>query len=215
MKTKLSIFKIIIIILTGFLISSFTPKIKAGETLFSYEKTPKTKPIVGMYYYLIPESETKCSKDFPEGLSFFFEQVGGYDEYSAVNQLEKELNIDLSIFQNTFVDDIEIFKSMEEFGEIDDYKVEFKKHERKTRIKVEFVITLLLKFKNKIETNKNFASKIKFNNNKDLPKSVRELCPPEIKYYKSGEFLNDINTLIFTLKCFNDDEIKYFRFGYS
>lgn len=54
---------------------------------------------VGMSYSIEANVETKCKDDFPPGLSFFFEQIGGFGDKSMVTQVEKILDIDLSTFQ--------------------------------------------------------------------------------------------------------------------
>jgi hypothetical protein len=52
------------------------------------------------------ESEDTYDKEvpklsrFPNGLSFFFEQVGGYGDCAEVSQVSSILNIDLNLFQN-------------------------------------------------------------------------------------------------------------------
>ncbi|RPD49627.1 hypothetical protein DNI29_02165 [Hymenobacter sediminis] len=58
-----------------------------------------------MDYYLIPDQETDCENEFPERLSNFFEQVGGYDEHAEVSQVSRILQIDLSIFQQVSWED--------------------------------------------------------------------------------------------------------------
>jgi hypothetical protein len=52
-----------------------------------------------MSYFIVPNSETSCEGDFPDGLSFFFEQLEGYYETSEVSQVSELLEIDLSLFQ--------------------------------------------------------------------------------------------------------------------
>ena len=170
---------------------------------------------MGMYYYLIPETETNCTNDFPTGLSYFFEQVGGYGEYATVSQLENNVNIDLSLFQKTFTEDESMFKEMEEYGEIKNAEQEFKKHKENTRIATESILEVLIEFRNGLKKNKDFANTLKFNNDKKLPKKVRALCPPEIEYYKNGEFIKDLDILILTLECYKKDGIKYLRLGYA
>ncbi len=59
---------------------------------------------MGMSYYLVPDRQTNCKDDFGSGLTFFFEQVGGYGETAEVEQVSKILNIDLSIFQDVEYD---------------------------------------------------------------------------------------------------------------
>lgn len=66
---------------------------------------------MGMDYYIIPEIEVNCESEFPEGLSFFFEQVGGYEEYAEVSQVSKILQIDLSVFQEISYDDEEEYST--------------------------------------------------------------------------------------------------------
>ncbi|OON69226.1 hypothetical protein B0919_07950 [Hymenobacter sp. CRA2] len=53
-----------------------------------------------MNYFIQPDRELDCPNDFPEGLSYFFEQVGGYGEGSEVAQVSGLLGLDLSAFQH-------------------------------------------------------------------------------------------------------------------
>ncbi len=55
---------------------------------------------MGMSYFIVPNSKTSCEGGFPDGLSFFFEQLEGYYETSEVSQVSEILDIDLSLFQN-------------------------------------------------------------------------------------------------------------------
>ncbi|WP_157887199.1 hypothetical protein [Hymenobacter sp. PAMC 26628] len=55
---------------------------------------------MGMDYYISPNTEVKCENEFPERLSQFFEQIGGYGEFAEATQISKILDIDLSIFQD-------------------------------------------------------------------------------------------------------------------
>ena len=183
--------------------------------LNSFLITKNEKSNMGMYYYLIPETETECTTDFPSGLSYFFEQVGGYGEYATVSQLETELNIDLSLFQNTFTNDESMFKEMEEYGQIENAEKEFINHKKKTRIKTESILKLLIDFKKALKLSNDFAKKIKFNNDESLTEKIRVLCPPKIEYYNNGNFLNDINSLISTIECYKKDGVKNLRLGYE
>lgn len=56
---------------------------------------------MGMDYYLYSDLGSYPDHGFPEKLSYFFEQLGGYGERSLVAQTEKLLNIDLGLFQKT------------------------------------------------------------------------------------------------------------------
>lgn len=62
---------------------------------------------MGMDYYIVPDGQTECSNDFPEELSYFFEQVGGYGEYAQVEQVSKILQIDLSLFQQMSYEELD------------------------------------------------------------------------------------------------------------
>jgi hypothetical protein len=55
---------------------------------------------MGMSYFIIPNKKTSCNDYFPDGLSFFFEQIGGYDDKAEVAQVSEILHIDLSVFQD-------------------------------------------------------------------------------------------------------------------
>ena len=98
---------------------------------------------MGMNYYITANVETECKGNFPSGLSFFFEQIGGYGEKSMVSQVEQILDIDLSTFQSyDFIEnedtDSIYWKDINEF---------------------EKTINLLLK---KIKSNSNYYEEVKY-----------------------------------------------------
>nr|WP_315247601.1 hypothetical protein [uncultured Flavobacterium sp.] len=105
---------------------------------------------MGMYYNIeLKNNEEIGYIDFPYSLSYFFEQIGGYEDKSIVSQIEKILKIDLSIFQKTYNDDFEDFDN-----EID---------ENHFWINIEELINKLEEFKDKAEMNKNYFSKVVLN----------------------------------------------------
>src|SRR5262245_53564802 len=63
---------------------------------------------MSMNYFIFSDLDLEDNYDeeilklssFPHGLSFFFEQVGGYGERAEVSQVSRILNIDLDLFQN-------------------------------------------------------------------------------------------------------------------
>lgn len=57
-----------------------------------------------MTYSIHPDKPTSCKDDFPDRLSSFFEQVGGYGEKAEVVQVGLILRIDLSVFQDVGYD---------------------------------------------------------------------------------------------------------------
>jgi len=170
---------------------------------------------MGMYYYLIPDRETNCKDDFPSRLSYFFEQVGGYDEYATVSQLEDQLQIELSLFQNTYNDDYSSFEFMEEMGNIENAEKEFIKHKEKTKITTESILNVLLEFQKKLNIDKDFYKKLNFNDNNNLPQDMKILYPPRIDYYSNGNFLKDINSLIKVIQCYKQNGVEYVRLGYA
>ena len=66
---------------------------------------------MGKDYYIFTDKETDCTDDFPEGLSNFFEQVGGFGDTAEAEQVSRILGIDLSIFQDVQPADADIRKS--------------------------------------------------------------------------------------------------------
>lgn len=109
---------------------------------------------MGMYYNIeLKNNEEIGYIDFPHSLSYFFEQIGGYEDKSIVRQIEKILKIDLSLFQKTYNDDFEDFDN-----EID---------ENDFWINIEELINKLEEFKDKAEMNKNYFSKVILNPNDD------------------------------------------------
>lgn len=162
-----------------------------------------------MNYYISANIETECGDKFPSGLSFFFEQIGGYGDESMVSQVEKILEVDLSNFQEfTKMDDedsdIVTWQSIEVF---------------------EQVINSLL---TKIEDNPEYYKSVIYHPNPILPidgyfttpaefeevvkrrqKSQEEYekhpmygYPNDDGYLSSGEFVNDLKVLKSILECY-------------
>lgn len=61
-----------------------------------------------MNYLIELDNNYQDKKSFPDILSYFFEQAGGYGDASVVCQIEKILNIDLSIFQRIYYIESEV-----------------------------------------------------------------------------------------------------------
>ena len=68
---------------------------------------------MGLSYFIVPDKKVSCEDRFPEGLSLFFQQIGGYHGNSEVSQVSKILDIDLNAFQNCD-QDFEIRNTAEE-----------------------------------------------------------------------------------------------------
>ncbi|MFD2161500.1 hypothetical protein ACFSJU_03795 [Paradesertivirga mongoliensis] len=97
-----------------------------------------------MYYSIEANVKTSCEGQFPEGLSHFFEQIGGYGDKSMASQVEKVLKIDLSLFQHyDFVDNPKPSSA---------YWLEIRKMQG-----------LLSSLKSKIRANPNYHKHVKYN----------------------------------------------------
>jgi hypothetical protein len=158
---------------------------------------------VGTEYSLEANVKTNCNDDFPPKLSFFFEQIGGFGDKSMVSQVEKILNIDLSIFQEyDFYDNEE---SSEKYW--------------KNIIKFENVIDRLI---SKIKANPKYYEKLKYNpikleyafssDSNEMKKIKAEKqeyenhpmygYPYDNKYLSTNAIVKDLETLKIILKCY-------------
>ena len=81
----------------------------------------KPPPSMGMSYFIIPNKKTSCKDDFPDGLSFFFEQIGGYDDKAEVAQVSEILHINLSVFQDVEYDPEDHAEADKHWHDIDSF----------------------------------------------------------------------------------------------
>ena len=121
---------------------------------------------MGSHYIIeLKNNQENGYVDFPYPLSYFFEQIGGYDDKSIVSQIEKILDIDFSIFQKTYNPEMGFDEELEEFEGFDVEDVE-----NEMWVDIDELINKLIEFKNKTEENKNYFSKVVFN-----PKDERNI----------------------------------------
>lgn len=186
---------------------------------------------MGMDYYIITSPELMDDSDFPEGLSYFFEQIGGYDKYSMVSQLEKILTIDLSLFQN-----------IDHSQECDDTTDPVWQN-------IQSVIEKIVEFKTSLNSNADYAYKVKFNSEhphsrlkkiaderrkSGTLKSEFEVLdeimngnidpndfgdenrnyPPDTGYLREGRLMKDLDELEMTLKALKTNGIDKIKFLY-
>lgn len=168
-----------------------------------------------MDYYIESNIKTRCKDDFPSGLSFFFEQLGGFDEKSMVSQVEKILKIDLSTFQDYDFD-----------GEENPNK-----HWKNINAFEKTIDDLLLK----IKADPNYYKKVKFNTidppdygfssdkikmerirqkQREYEKSPLFGFPIDNGYLSSNEFVSDLNQLKNILKCYKKYGATKIKLGY-
>lgn len=177
---------------------------------------------MGMSYDIIPNKQTKCANDFGNGLSFFFEQVGGYDEKAAVEQISQILKLDLSLFQ-------EIDYNYDDANDIE-------KHWHP----LDTVSSLVDTFIHKILTHPDYYKQVHHNpddRNKQVDeenrlwqlsdtverdKQIEALhqqpfyyYPPDHGYLSQGRLLKDLRILKKTLDCYKKNGVTKIRFEYT
>ena len=133
---------------------------------------------MGMDYYLESDNEYESDKDFPEGLSYFFEQLGGYGETSMVAQVSEILGINLDLFQQTYYEGMEDDYEEEELDG-DDYWIDLGTLQNKVQ---EFIA--------KIEQKPDYYREVKFEG---------KYYPEDTGYLSGGNLLHDLRDLAQTL----------------
>ncbi|MCM0664514.1 hypothetical protein [Flavobacterium tyrosinilyticum] len=168
-----------------------------------------------MDYYIEANGKTNCKDDFPSGLSFFFEQVGGFEEKSMVMQVEKILKINLSIFQDY---DFE--------GEENSSK-----HWKNIKTFEKTIDDLLLK----IKANPDYYKKVKYNSanppsygystdkkemermkkqQREYEKSPLFGYPADNGYLSSKKFVEELNQLKSILNCYKKHGATKIKLSY-
>ena len=168
----------------------------------------------GMDYYIESNVKSTCKDDFPSGLSFFFEQIGGFGEKSMVNQVEKILKIDLSTFQD--------YDSEAE--------EDSKKYWKNINVFEKTIDNLLLK----IKANPNYFKKVMYNpiyenytfssdknerekNNqkqREYEKNPLHGFPNDNGYLSSNKFVAELNQLKNILKCYKKHGATKIKLSY-
>ena len=177
---------------------------------------------MGMTYDIIPNKQTKCANDFGNGLSFFFEQVGGYGETAEVEQVSQVLKIDLSVFQDV------------------DYNYDDKADVAEHWHDIDSLSLLVDTFINKIAFQPDYYKQIHHNptdRNKQIDEESRlwQLAdtverdkkiealhqqpfyyyPNDYGYLSQGRLLKDLHTLKRTLDCYKKNGVTKVRFEYT
>ena len=189
---------------------------------------------MGMDYYVIPEVETACQNDFPDNLSFFFEQVGGYGEYAEVSQVSRILQIDLSVFQEISYDDEEYYDGPVDEDEADESPEDASIIWHDTTTVVRIIDNLLAK----IAAFPDYYKQILHNPNRKqdldalrqvtasgdegrIQQDLEELeskplfsYPSDYGYLSKGEIVEDLKVLRKTLMCYEDNGVSRFKFMY-
>jgi hypothetical protein len=185
-------------------------------------KTKNNLSTIGMSYEIIPNKQTNCANDFGNGLSFFFEQVGGYGETAEVEQVSNILKIDLAVFQDV------------------DYNYDDQNDIAEHWHDLDSLISTVNIFIKKINNHPNYYKEVHHNpadRNKQLDEESKlwELTdtaerdrkiealhklpfyyyPPDYGYLSKGRILKDLNILKKTLGCYKKDGVTKIRFEYT
>jgi len=184
-------------------------------------KQQHKSPGMGMSYDIIPNKKTACTNQFPGGLSFFFEQVGGYGEHAEVEQVSRILKIDLSIFQDI------------------DYNYEDSSDVERHWHNIDTIANVIDSFISKISSNPYYYTHVKHNPNRakqlDEEEKLMHLIdtaqlnsrleqlrnqplyyyPPDLGFLSNRRLSKDLSTLKTILNCFKKDGVTKVRFEYS
>ena len=153
-----------------------------------------------MCYSIESDIETDFKEDFeedlqgffPDSLTYFFEQYGGYEENSMVSQVEKILDIDLSLFQNTWHPEMEY-----------DEDIDAESHEFWIAIsEIKNCVTLFLQ---KIAANPTYYNQVNY---------IGEYFPDDHGYLSSNQLNRDLDWMLATLNQLEKEEAKKIRFVY-
>ncbi|MDQ3108285.1 MAG: hypothetical protein M3R17_00175 [Bacteroidota bacterium] len=167
-------------------------------------------------YFIFCDDENKESFTFPGGLSFFFEQYGGFDNQSEVAQLSVLLQIDLSVFQQYDVP---------ESDEVTWHEISVVKN------KMEEFIAKLKSAPSVFQSIKYGSESSQFPNElmqagqardvKRLQELIRQMqndpqatYPLNRGYIESGNLINDLTALDAKLKESEQDGVKKIKFLY-
>ena len=174
---------------------------------------------MSMTYFLVPDKKGSCSDDFPDGLSYFFEQIGGFDEKAEVAQVSRVLQIDLSVFQDVeynYEDEKEVKKhwhNLPEFASIVDILI----------AKIKMTPDYYKKVIHDPDYQKHLEESIRIGSSGDTTQYSQWLkeveksnyyYPPDHGYLREGRILKDLNDLKKTLDCYQKNGVIRVRIEY-
>lgn len=176
---------------------------------------------MGMSYSIVPNKPTTCANNFASGLSFFFEQVGGYEETAEVEQVSKILKINLVIFQDV------------------DYNYQDKKDVEKHWHPISTTSSVVDEFIQKLVAHPGYYKQVHHNPDRakqlaaeqklwditdtaERSKQLEQLrkqpfyyYPPDYGYLSQGRLLRDLYALKKVLDCFKKSGVTKIRFEYN
>lgn len=162
-----------------------------------------------MDYYIETKEETEEEFDFPEGLSYFFEQLGGYGNTSMVSQVERILNIDLSLFQKTYHPDDkydEDFDDDPDSSRDDDESDDEDYNSDSFWLSVDDIQAVTREFILKIAESPEYHAYVKYEG---------MLYPEDTGYLSTGEILGDLRELDATISKIKEQKCTEIRLVYA
>jgi hypothetical protein len=141
---------------------------------------------MGMNYNFYPPPSKDNTKDiFPSNFGWFSERVGAFDEYSEFKQLEKILNIDLTLLNSCEYDSDDFCSTI--------------------TTTVKNFENLIKEFISRVNENPNFHASIDYQDNR------AELCR---QYLESGELIKDLSEFLRIMELYKKNNIKEFQINY-
>jgi hypothetical protein len=176
---------------------------------------------MGMDYYIIPDEQTDCEDNFPESLSFFFEQVGGCGEYAEVEQVSRILQLDLSVFQELSYEDDDDMPAELNWHDIDTFADLIDDFIARIKRQPEYYTQVLHNPNHYSELNDLQQSVLASTNSADYQKQLEEMqkrplhkYPPDRGYLSEGLLGADLEVLQQTLQCYKSRGVAKIRLMY-
>lgn len=171
---------------------------------------------MGMDYSIYADKETHCQSEFPEELSFFFEQYRGYDEHSEVGQVSTLLDIDLSCFQHYDWGTNDEQEEQQFWQDIDRFSGKVLELTTKIEQKPDYFEAV----KHGQNRNQSFTQILEAFQRGDEAKAEElfytdaNLYPPDDGYLSSGRIIEDLQKLQATLECYRKNGVKKIKLMY-
>lgn len=193
----------------------------AGTLLLLFVLPSFKRPPLGMSYAIVPDRATPCTNDFGNGLSYFFEQVGGYEEFAEVSQVSRVLHLDLSLFQDVA------------------YNYEDSKDVAQHWHRLDSVSRVVDRFIAAIKAHPDYYRAVRHNpkqaqqlvemerigtltDSAEQERALKKLMaepyyyyPADHGYLRSGRLLKDLQTLRHTLRCYQQHGVRNVRLEYQ
>jgi hypothetical protein len=176
---------------------------------------------MGMSYFIHPDKHTDCTDNFPDRLSTFFGQVGGYGEKAEVSQISKILQIDLTVFQDVAYDTENREEQNRHWHNIDTFALIIDSFIARIKSHPEYYKKLIYnpdEQKQLAELSKIILARdtAKLNQAYDIiPKQPFYGYPTDHSYLREGGLLDDLQTLRKIIECYKRSNATKVRLEYQ